>query len=390
MKKADKNLLSGSTTLLVLSLLSSGDKYGYEMIAELEARSDHTFTLKEGTLYPILHTLEKDGAVKSYEKEAPTGRMRKYYRITRQGPAPAGRKEGGVGGIYPYCQRHSGRNQSGPGMSAPAAAPHRTISQFCDHVCMYIRFRPDHEAITAELTAHLEDHKDAILEIHPDMTLWEAERRAVEAMGNPEELGRWLDSIHNPLLGWLQIWFVRAVCILAALVLVLALPQAERVHNQAADIQRLRSWGPSDRGHVTADFAPDGTWTWRGYTFSIPRAVVEQWEEGQKVSYLLRIAHPNPWQQHPWLREGVWAEDDLGNRYYSMEEHQALSDQGAFRVYMGRSSGNYAAAYPFATYYDMGVSNIDPAATEITLHFDRYGEDVLWLTIPLEGGGLYG
>ena len=54
-------------------------------IAELEARSDHTFTLKEGTLYPILHTLEKDGAVKSYEKEAPTGRMRKYYRITRKG-----------------------------------------------------------------------------------------------------------------------------------------------------------------------------------------------------------------------------------------------------------------------------------------------------------------
>ena len=73
------------SNILVLSLLSSGDKYGYEMIAELEARSDHTFTLKEGTLYPILHTLEKDGAVKSYEKEAPTGRMRKYYRITRKG-----------------------------------------------------------------------------------------------------------------------------------------------------------------------------------------------------------------------------------------------------------------------------------------------------------------
>ena len=44
-------------------------------------------------------------------------------------------------------------------MSAPAAAPHRTISQFCDHVCMYIRFRPDHEAITAELTAHLEPER---------------------------------------------------------------------------------------------------------------------------------------------------------------------------------------------------------------------------------------
>lgn len=83
--KADKSLLSGSTTLLVLSLLSRGDKYGYEMIAELDAKSDHTFTLKEGTLYPILHGLENEGAVKSYEKAAPTGRIRKYYRITKKG-----------------------------------------------------------------------------------------------------------------------------------------------------------------------------------------------------------------------------------------------------------------------------------------------------------------
>lgn len=58
--KADKSLLSGSTTLLVLSLLSGEDKYGYQMIAELEAKSDNTFSMKEGTLYPILHTLEKD------------------------------------------------------------------------------------------------------------------------------------------------------------------------------------------------------------------------------------------------------------------------------------------------------------------------------------------
>ena len=83
--KADKNLLSGSTTLLVLSLLAAGDKYGYEMIAELEAKSDDTFTLKEGTLYPILHGLEKEKYLTSYQQEAPSGRMRKYYRLTRRG-----------------------------------------------------------------------------------------------------------------------------------------------------------------------------------------------------------------------------------------------------------------------------------------------------------------
>lgn len=91
--KADKSLLSGSATLLVLSLLSGADKYGYEMISELEERSDHTFSMKEGTLYPILHTLEKNGAVDSYEKEAPTGRKRKYYHITKKGLKLLGEKK---------------------------------------------------------------------------------------------------------------------------------------------------------------------------------------------------------------------------------------------------------------------------------------------------------
>ena len=56
--KVDKSLITGSTTMLVLSLLKDGDKYGYEMIKELEKKSDETFSLKEGTLYPILHGLE--------------------------------------------------------------------------------------------------------------------------------------------------------------------------------------------------------------------------------------------------------------------------------------------------------------------------------------------
>ena len=83
--KEKQTLLSGSTTLLVLSLLAGGDKYGYEMIAELEAKSDRTFSMKEGTLYPILHGLEQTGAVRSYEREASTGRTRKYYHITKKG-----------------------------------------------------------------------------------------------------------------------------------------------------------------------------------------------------------------------------------------------------------------------------------------------------------------
>ena len=83
--KIDKSLISGSTTLLILSLLSREELYGYQMITELSRRSDHTFELKEGTLYPILHGLEADGLVTVREKAAETGRMRKYYRITKRG-----------------------------------------------------------------------------------------------------------------------------------------------------------------------------------------------------------------------------------------------------------------------------------------------------------------
>ena len=61
--KIDKSLMTGSTTLLILSLLAREEMYGYQMITELARRSDRTFELKEGTLYPILHALEAEGLV---------------------------------------------------------------------------------------------------------------------------------------------------------------------------------------------------------------------------------------------------------------------------------------------------------------------------------------
>ena len=66
--KVDKSLLSGSTPLLILSLLKNEDMYGYQMVSELARRSNETFFLKEGTLYPLLHTLEKQGWVRSYAR----------------------------------------------------------------------------------------------------------------------------------------------------------------------------------------------------------------------------------------------------------------------------------------------------------------------------------
>lgn len=83
--KIEKSLLSGSTPLLLLSLLADGDKYGYEMVETLAQRSDNTFQLKEGTLYPLLHAMEKNKLIRGYTKETPGGRTRKYYRLTEEG-----------------------------------------------------------------------------------------------------------------------------------------------------------------------------------------------------------------------------------------------------------------------------------------------------------------
>ena len=59
--------------------------YGYQIIRELEQQSRDVFKLQEGTLYPILHTLEQQVAVTSYQQKADNGRLRKYYAITTHG-----------------------------------------------------------------------------------------------------------------------------------------------------------------------------------------------------------------------------------------------------------------------------------------------------------------
>lgn len=84
-KMLDKSLLAGSTTTLILKLLEEKDMYGYEMIATLSRKSDDTFALKAGTLYPILHNLEKNKLVESYEEKAENDRIRKYYHLTAKG-----------------------------------------------------------------------------------------------------------------------------------------------------------------------------------------------------------------------------------------------------------------------------------------------------------------
>lgn len=89
----EQNNVSGNAEVSVLSLLKSGDLYGYEIITELNKHTCDTFHLKEGSLYPLLHTLEQDHRVKSYTKTTPSGKNRRYYHLTKSGETYLAKQE---------------------------------------------------------------------------------------------------------------------------------------------------------------------------------------------------------------------------------------------------------------------------------------------------------
>ena len=85
----EPNLFKGNLDLIVLSVLSGGERYGLEIGKEVDARSGGYLTLNAGSLYPALHRLEKHGWVVAEEKPPPRGGpMVRYYTLT-----PAGRGE---------------------------------------------------------------------------------------------------------------------------------------------------------------------------------------------------------------------------------------------------------------------------------------------------------
>ena len=77
--------IKGNIDSLLLSLIAQQPMYGYQIIKELENRSQGYFKFKEGTLYPALHRLEKKGLVEGTWQVLTGCRQRRYYHITDKG-----------------------------------------------------------------------------------------------------------------------------------------------------------------------------------------------------------------------------------------------------------------------------------------------------------------
>ncbi len=83
--KISSDLLRGHTDTIILKLLMSGDKYGYEISKLIHSNSSGEYELKEATMYSSLKRLESDGNITSYWGDETQGGRRKYYRITEKG-----------------------------------------------------------------------------------------------------------------------------------------------------------------------------------------------------------------------------------------------------------------------------------------------------------------
>jgi len=83
----ESELLRGISTVAVLQIIKQHPEegiYGYQLLKSIEQETDNVLIIEEGTLYPLLRKMEKDGVLESTKKEL-SGRPRKYYTLTDEG-----------------------------------------------------------------------------------------------------------------------------------------------------------------------------------------------------------------------------------------------------------------------------------------------------------------
>ena len=187
-------------------------------------------------------------------------------------------------------------------------------------VCEQVRFRPDHRSIEFELRDHYEEHVRDLLRLGRPREL--AEERALEAMGNAQEVGRALNKVHKPWLGWL--WEASRALVLLLAVLVVVTPREyttlstlrdrTRVELEHGTLYVLPGEIREQNGHTAAEvhlwiqmrdpLAANGgvnTWffSWRDDQGDLPRRTYDErtrtWTEGRCWD------HGPPWSQG-WTR----------------------------------------------------------------------------------------
>ncbi len=236
-----------------------------------------------------------------------------------------------------------------------------------DRVVTQVRFRPDRTAIERELTAHYEDHVRDLerLDYPPEL----ARQRALAAMGDAEEVGRALDRVHKPWLGWLWVASRTAVVLCLVLMLVYGTAYWRNVVNDLQPLEKTEEYEP-----YGFQFDPTAFWTRQavtaggsvnrcGYDISIPYAAL--WchaDDGPyyAASVYITVEDGRFWDDGPGpALLQLSATDDRAGQYvnaqeyvaHSAKERRALWD-GCIRVYLQDQTPFYESYWVTILYWD--------------------------------------
>lgn len=246
---------------------------------------------------------------------------------------------------------------------------------WCHTATIQIRYRPDRKAVTRELMAHLEDHRDALME--QGLSEAEASKEALKAMGSASEIAPQLAAIHKPWLGYLSSLIKAAAIMAAALAFLCSFATGGSFLSALSSTRDFDSI-PVYHGPLDYYCHPNVSDSADGYRFQVTEA---GYQKARSILYFdLEMIY---W---PWIDAGdipsyFWAVDSFGNYYHAMAEEKYESPN--------RISRGGALASSLICTYHMQINGFDTEAQWVELHYDRDGRDIV-LRIDLTGGGEHG
>lgn len=261
---------------------------------------------------------------------------------------------------------------------------------WCEKAVSGIIFPPDRKKVYDELMDHVTDHYDALVEQGIDRDT--AQMIAVASMGDAEVIAPQLAAIHRPFWGY----FLRATRILLVLLACAAfLSGIPYLWNTSYSQPRFERYDPyadtyiSDQTGITQRMfyaEPNQVAESDGYRLTLTRAAWDHTDFADEESgeldmfyFQIEIFNPLPWAEDTEMTRWMWAEDSLGNYYYSFHED---GNPSRYPVVVG----NRYHTGPFTYTHDMWLSNFCSQEAEwIDLHYDRSGRNIVF-RIDLTGG----
>ncbi len=249
------------------------------------------------------------------------------------------------------------------------------FERWCRDATSQIRFTPDRNTVRKELMAHLEDHRDALME--QGLPEEAAQKEALNAMGSPWDVAPRLAQVHPPFWGYAyRVTKITAIALCLLVILTVGC-YFSNIYNHVQG-NYILSPDSSQEWEILSKFQPDAQVYTDGYWIRIPEAILWEKEDGQRRLYFDLQAFYPPWQNNLNCSSWFWAVDNLGNHYPSYQDTESVEPP---HVSMGQTSLTSGVITNKMFIHDIPSENLQ----WIELHYDRDGRDLV-LRIDLTGG----